>query len=62
MADAMTVDPQLRRGESKTGHRPILGEHHVFQVFPHRMAIAQIVILPDQTVVQLFMRCAFLSR
>ena len=39
--------------EGEAAHRPPTGKHHVFPLFSHRMAVAQIMILFDQAVVQL---------
>src|SRR6266699_249089 len=47
-----------RRGPCKTGHRPLSGVDQKFQVFPDRLFVAEIVILLEQAVEQLFLRRA----
>src|SRR5204862_1228815 len=47
-----------RRGPCKTGHRTLSGVDQKFQVFPDRLFVAEIVILLEQAVEQLFLRRA----
>src|SRR3990170_40650 len=48
-----TTNVAGRRAIDHTGHRPWPGKNQILQVLSHRLAIAQIVILLDQTVAEL---------
>jgi hypothetical protein len=39
----------------QTGNGPAMGKGHVFEMFPNRLAIAQIVMLADETIAKLLM-------
>jgi hypothetical protein len=42
-----------RRAIDYAGHRSLSGKDQILQMLSHRLAIAQIVILPDQAIAEL---------
>ena len=50
------VDGVWRRGKGEAGNQSVAGIGQILQMFADRLRIAQIVILPDQGVEQLFFR------
>ena len=51
-----TTNMARRRTVDHTGDRPLMGKDQILEVFSHGLAIAQIVILLDQTVAKLLKR------
>ena len=49
-----TADMTRRRRPGKTGNGPFPGIDHILELFSHRLAIAQIMVLFDKAVEDLF--------
>lgn len=47
------TDMPWSRRPAKTGDRSFLGEYHIFEMFSHRLDIAQIMELGDESVIEL---------
>jgi hypothetical protein len=51
-----TVDGVWRRGKGEASDQPVTGIDQIFEMFADRLAITQIVILPDQGIEELLLR------